>query len=156
MAVDPGPIPVSARLLGYAGLLPFVAGSLYLAFGPLLYMQLVTTALVGYGATILSFMGAIHWGLGLALPAAAGADEQAYRFGISVVPALLGWAALLLTLLSAQLPAFALLLAGFVGVYLLDLGAIGAGLAPPWYRRLRLQLTVVVALCLGLAGATFL
>ena len=141
--------PAVAKILGFAGLLPFIAGSLYLLAGPLTLAQVAANALIGYGAVILSFMGAVHWGLAL-----AGRSPE-FRFGVSVVPALAGWGALLIALLGEHLLALTLLAAGFIGVYWLDLGAVRDGQAPAWYRGLRLKLTAVVVLSLGIAGATF-
>ncbi len=55
-------IPRQAGWLGYAGLIPF----LVLATSYLLYQdeaqQRVGQALVNYGAVIISFLGATHWG----------------------------------------------------------------------------------------------
>jgi hypothetical protein len=53
------------------------------------------TAHSSYGAVILSFVGAQHWGLAMALP---GLDEaeRTHRFVWSVGPCLLAWPALVL------------------------------------------------------------
>lgn len=40
---------------------------------------------------------------------------------------------------------------GFIGVYIMDAGAIAAGDAPGWYRRLRVTLTTIVLLALAAA-----
>ena len=81
-----------AQWLGYGGLLPFVglAGAA-LWLGPLESTR-ITAALLAYGASILSFMGAIHWGL--AMGGGAAPDSKLLLWG--VVPSLVAWVALLL------------------------------------------------------------
>ena len=84
--------PRIAQWLGYGGLLPFVglAGAA-LWLGPLESTR-ITAALLAYGASILSFMGAIHWGL--AMGGGAAPDSKLLLWG--VVPSLVAWVALLL------------------------------------------------------------
>lgn len=138
-----GGVPDPAVLLGLAGLLPFVVGALAtLDGGPL--GQWAPSALLGYAAVILSFMGGVHWGLAMT------AERPSWlRYGASVVPALLGWLALLI---GGRL-AFLLLVASFASLLAYDLGAVRAGEAPAWYPRLRWPLTLVVVLCLLLAAS---
>jgi hypothetical protein len=81
-----------ARRLGYGGLIPFVGLAVALwvpwpADGPP-----VRTALLGYGATIASFLGAIHWGLVMR----DGPVQPVPSLLWGVVPSLLAWWALLL------------------------------------------------------------
>lgn len=53
---------------GYAGVLPFVVGLLGVLLAPAADWRLqAQQAAVDYGAVILSFVGALHWGLALAL-----------------------------------------------------------------------------------------
>ncbi|MCM5571387.1 DUF3429 domain-containing protein [Burkholderiaceae bacterium FT117] len=80
--------------LGLGGLAPFVALALasWLT-GADLGSRLVAAQL-GYGAVILSFIGALHWGAVLAAPAVA-PRAATIALGWSVVPALVGWVALL-------------------------------------------------------------
>lgn len=81
--------------LGLGGLAPFVALALASwVTGPDLGSRLVAAQL-GYGAVILSFIGALHWGAALAAPAVPGRAAM-IALGWSVVPALSGWVALLL------------------------------------------------------------
>lgn len=79
------------RLLGYLGLIPFVVlAVLSLLLGPV-HQAAIAFALLAYGATIASFLGAIHWGL--AMPDSDGAKSQLVW---GVVPSLLAWISLLL------------------------------------------------------------
>lgn len=84
-------LPPGARLLGLAGLIPFVASALALALVDEAARAAFARALVGYAAVIVSFLGGIHWGLGFAR---AGAPTMLFLWG--VVPSLVAWAALLL------------------------------------------------------------
>lgn len=83
-------VPPIARQLGYAGLIPFVALAL-LAWALPEWRVKAQLAQLTYAAVILSFLGAVHWGLALA---ANRRDPLPYVFGI--VPSLLGWLAVLL------------------------------------------------------------
>lgn len=87
-----------ATALGNFGLVPFFAGAAatWIPFEVRL-AQWIELALIGYGAVILSFLGAVHWGL--ALQTSQMSKMQARNvYGWSVVPALLGWLALLMAL----------------------------------------------------------
>ena len=51
-----------ARMLGYGGLLPFLFLAGAVVLGIRLPLAPAPSLLVGYGAIILSFIGALHWG----------------------------------------------------------------------------------------------
>lgn len=126
--------------LGYAGLVPFVASALAFWVAPVRLHGFVLYSLLTYGAVILSFMGAIHWGLAMR-------DEgvsSPLQLGLSVVPPLVGWVALALS----PMMSFAVLILAFAVLYVADRRAARLGLAPSWYPRLRLPLTIVVVLSL--------
>lgn len=137
-------LPRLAILLGYAGLIPFISGAIGIWITPPAWRTDVLTALLHYAAVILAFMGAIHWGLAMARERQ---DDAAHRqLGLSVLPALLGWLAI-----SSGLPALlalALLISGFIGLYLADVHAVKLELAPRWYTALRKPLTAVVLISL--------
>ena len=136
--------PRLAILLGYAGLIPFISGAIGIWITPTAWRTDVLTALLHYAAVILAFMGAIHWGLAMARERQ---DDAAHRqLGLSVLPALLGWLAI-----SNGLPALlalALLISGFIGLYLADVHAVKLELAPRWYTALRKPLSAVVLISL--------
>ena len=127
----------AAAWMGYLGLLPFLGAGVGVWFG----MSWLTGWLLAYGAVILSFVGAIHWGLAMARQ-----DPSPRWFYASVVPALAGWLALLLPAL-AGLP---VLIAGFVGWRVWEHRGGGPAL-PRWFRRLRTVLSAgaVAALVAG-------
>lgn len=144
--------PKLAVLLGYAGLVQFVGGELGIWVIPLGWRPFVLDALLDFAAVILAFMGAIHWGLAMR---AEETDEKAkLQLGLSVIPPLLGWAALAGGLpIGLSLPIF---LFAFIGLYLADMHAVRVGLAPQWYPALRTPLTLVVCLSLLVAWASVL
>ncbi len=141
---SPGPLPPGLAALGYAGLLPFVACVLAIALLEGEGRAFAVRALVAYGAVILSFLGAVHWGL---LLRQSGAAAQA-RLAIGVLPSLAGWVALLLP----DRYALALLVAAFGGFWLYEHRVVGTALLPGDYLGLRrhLSLAVCALLTLGL------
>jgi hypothetical protein len=106
-------VPPWAECLGWAGLLPFVALAAAVVLGPADLRGLFALALLAYGATIASFLGAIHWGLAMRGPALA--KRQVFPFVWGVVPSLLAWLALLAPA-APGLVALALVLAGCFGI----------------------------------------
>lgn len=143
--------PPVALWPGLAGLLPFVGGVVGLWIGPAAFAPWLWKAFIAYGAIILTFVGAIHWGIALGLPHGGGTDPSnatiAFGYGWSVLPALLGWLA---TLVPAGL-ALVLLVAGFAAQLFIDARIAAAHRLPAWYLALRLLLTAAVITCLLLA-----
>jgi hypothetical protein len=139
-------IPAAAAWLGAAGILPFLALAVALV-GELVEPPVVAArALIGYGAVILSFLGGIQWGLGIA----GGATEVSWaRLGWSVLPALAAWVGLLLPLTAGLV----LLAVAFMVVLGADVLLQARELTPPWYVRLRLPLTTIVTVSLLVAAA---
>ncbi len=88
---DRGPSP-GARRLGYGGLIPFLGLTAVLWVARPGDWPVASTALLGYGATIAGFLGAIHWGLVMR----PGAVQALPALLWGVTPSLLGWVALLL------------------------------------------------------------
>lgn len=142
-------IPKSALLLGLAGLIPFIWGAMtYLnpelqawgarALGPRFvgpYVQLF------YGSVILSFMSGVLWGFATK----ATGSVAATGYALSVIPAL--WAFFMTG--GGPVSAGMALMAGFVGLLGIDWLFWNHGLAPPWWMQLRVLLTAIVVICLG-------
>jgi hypothetical protein len=82
---------IAAQGLGYSGLLPFVSLALVIWLWPT-HQARAASALLAYGATITSFLGAIHWGLTLRDP--QGQSPRMLAWG--VVPSLVAWVALMM------------------------------------------------------------
>src|SRR5512137_2181072 len=127
-------MPAGFTTLGYAGLLPFVACALATALLDGEARSFAVRALVAYGAVILSFLGAVHWGLLLRRPDAA----APVRLAIGVLPSLAGWFALLLP----DRYALALLVVAFAGFWLYEHRVVGTALLPTSYLGLRRYLSL--------------
>ncbi|MEL6316955.1 MAG: DUF3429 domain-containing protein, partial [Pseudomonadota bacterium] len=142
--------PTAAKLLGFAGLAPFFALALAAAGGDLQARPVALQGLLLYGGVILSFMGGCRWGFSAA---GLGSGPDWAPLGLSVLPALLAWAALWgAPALGAQAAA-AVLAAGFVALYLWDVAGARRGETPAWWPALRFPLTIgaTAALVVGLA-----
>lgn len=141
--------PLLAILLGLGGLIPFVACS----FGALALGGAGASrslhALIAYGATILAFLGAVHWGFALGDDPNQTSQVLRARLVLGVVPSLVGWVALLATLIGLSNVGVAVLLAGFIGTTVVETRASRAGLMPAGYMGLRWTLTAGVVLCLS-------
>ena len=133
--------------LGYGGLIPFVSLAVAVWQPGGADRSRVLFALVAYGATILSFLGAIHWGL--AMRDAFGPSVGLLLWG--VVPSLLAWLAMLL----APAIGLGLLIAGLWACYGVDRSVYPRFGLDVWLR-MRLLLTVVASLsCLAGASRQF-
>ena len=139
---DAMPLAPWAARLGAAGLLPFVvlAGAAWWA--PAAYRAPAAFALLAYGATIASFLGAIHWGLSMRGPIAPRTGPLVW----GVFPSLVAWLALLLPV-SQGLIAIALLLGACLAV---DRGSYPVyGLSDWLPMRWRLTGVAVLSLVAG-------
>ena len=142
-------LPTFAILLGLAGLLPFAACSLgALSLEPDAAERSLL-ALIAYGATILAFLGGVHWGFALDGSGTPGVRVQRLRFGLGVAPSLVGWGALLVTFLGFPLIGVLILIVGMVATTLVEARATRHGLMPAGYMRLRWALSAGVLVCLG-------
>ncbi len=134
-------IPPIVNWLGYGGLLPFVA--LAVAAWVDGSNSLWRNALLAYGAVILSFVGALHWGFAMSLSGIS-TKQQTLSFVWSVVPALMAWLALLMT----SKYAIAMLVAGFLTHFWQDRRLVQVANLPVWYLPLRMRLTLVACVAL--------
>ncbi len=147
-------VPALVRALGFAGALPFWAFTP--AAADFLPLELVDPSLpdragvlqVGYGATIISFLGGVHWGL--AMTNVGGAAAARSRFAWSVVPSLMAFPTVALPTPHAAGAQAALL--GIV--YIADKGFAAKGLLPGWYMAMRLPLTLLAAGALVVTAVT--
>lgn len=146
-------IDKNIKLLGYAGLLPFVLLTLLIWLVQLDLLPFLALALSGYAAAIVSFLGGIHWGIGFSRIQSEGPAESAspavrFHFVWGIAPSLLAWVALMMPA-SAALPLLALMV---LVCYAVDRKTYpDAGLAR--WLRLRLQLTLVATASCVLAAA---
>ncbi|MGH7104017.1 MAG: DUF3429 domain-containing protein [Acetobacteraceae bacterium] len=151
-------LPWLATLLGLAGLLPFLACGFATVAQ---HAPWGLPALVGYGAVILGFIGAVHWGVALApqTPGAGASPEVGRaRLLLGAIPALVGWVALLIPSVAGLI----LLIAGYIAALVVEVAGHRRLLVPPGYMGLRWVLSIVViailvtVLVLHLIGARLL
>jgi hypothetical protein len=146
-----------AIALSLAGLIPFLGLGAAVMLDPLA-SDIAIQVLVCYGAVILSFIGAVHWGFALRdtahpvngvplTPAVLGAERQLLTFGI--IPSIIGWIALLAMLhFSAPALALFLLLAGFFITVVVETIGRGRGVVAANWLALRWAVSIVVLVVL--------
>ncbi|KAF1998260.1 hypothetical protein P154DRAFT_439485 [Amniculicola lignicola CBS 123094] len=163
---DLSAVPRQAYLIGLAGVLPYLATSIstvYCAweinhsvagYGYFLSAQTAEQLLhfleplqVGYGAVILSFLGAIHWGLEFA---GYGGNHGYKRYAIGVVAPAVAWPTILMPVEYALITQFM----AFTVLYYVDTRAATRGWTPSWYGIYRFVLTFIVgaSIVLSLVG----
>ncbi|KAI5920870.1 hypothetical protein F4810DRAFT_393754 [Camillea tinctor] len=98
---------------------------------------------LGYGAIIISFLGAIHWGLEYAEKAPNPARTR-FRYGMGVIAPAFAWPTLLMPIEFALTSQFA----AFVALYFADSRATTRGWTPSWYSTYRFVLTAVVGIAI--------
>jgi hypothetical protein len=136
--------PRTAWILGLAGLIPFVG----LAILSLIGEAWARPPLLVYGACILSFLGAIHWGVALRAPDAEAGWDGA-RLSLGVVPSLVAWVAMMLPPFWTSL----LLILGLLGTVLVESWAVRRhALGPKSWIHLRWLLSIGAAASLFLGG----
>ncbi|EEP80463.1 conserved hypothetical protein [Uncinocarpus reesii 1704] len=150
-------VPKEALYLGLAGVMPYLATSLqtvYLSWemnnalttgsgkfisgeSAELLMNVIEPLQIGYGAVILSFLGAVHWGLEWA---GYGGKVGYKRYATGVIAPAVAWPTLLLPAEYALITQFC----AFTFLYYSDARAAVKGWTPPWYHMYRFVLTFVV------------
>ena len=130
--------------LGYAGLVPFVLLAALMWLVDYALLPFVGLALAAYTATIVSFLGGVHWGIGFMRGNAA----PRFHFIWGVLPSLAAWLALLMPTYAA-LPLLGLVL---VGCYAVDRQSYPTADLARWLP-MRLKLTVVATLSCLLGAA---
>ena len=139
-----------ALYLGYGGLIPFVALSVCVIVGYDIQGFLSISAetwLAIYAAVIISFLGASHWGVVIAMPNILSESEANSLLVYSIVPSLLAWLSFLFKMPNTLFILGILVLLCFLGDYLLLFKKLEKGLSKG-FVKMRLHLTVVVSVCL--------
>ena len=138
--------PSVAKYLGYGGVIPFVVLAFSLVAGVDLSaygLADATAKLLAYAAVIVSFIGAVHWGVALGISS----EHQSRLFLYSVLPALFAW---VWTFLPAGIALIGMSVTIFA-MYFIDRQLLESHV-PQGYLKMRLHLTVVVGLSLLLAA----
>ncbi|MEH6455796.1 MAG: DUF3429 domain-containing protein [Cocleimonas sp.] len=174
-------LPIIALYLGYGGVVPFLALTVFILLGyssmdiivilvevgvtkdsgfnsqPKLFMSLHAWMAI-YAAIILSFIGAIHWGVVIALNDKLNSPEKNKLLIYSNVPALLAWCSFLLPInITLFLLALMILLTYFLDRLLLFKKLalnVSQDLAQD-FARLRLHLSVVVSILLFVTALNY-
>jgi hypothetical protein len=140
--VNRGGLSPLAEWIGYAGLLPFLGAMLGVGLAPGIEQRDLAQRLgIGYGAAILSFVGAVHWGLAVA-------GRWRWSTGValgSIAPSVVATAA---ALIGGQ-RGLGLLVVGFGIFWVYEHRRLGDAL-PPDYLALRRNLSVAVCAMLAL------
>ncbi|KAG8217693.1 hypothetical protein J3R82DRAFT_5849 [Butyriboletus roseoflavus] len=162
-------VPTPYLVMGLAGGLPYIASAgttVYLSrqaglaaagtlinIDPGVALTILDQALnfqVTYGAVLLSFLGALHWGMEFA---GLGGFKGYPRLMLGVSPAVVAWSTITLQ------PTFALLYQwlGFTALWYADNKATVAGWTPKWYSQYRFYLSILVGTCIigSLAGTSY-
>ncbi|KZS89959.1 hypothetical protein SISNIDRAFT_458280 [Sistotremastrum niveocremeum HHB9708] len=163
-------VPQPVMVLGLAGALPYLGtsiSSIYLArqagiaasggtpgVDPNLAIAILNDCLhiqVTYGAVLLSFLGALHWGLEFA---GYGGRQGYPRLLLGLTPVLIAWPTLALSPPAALLAQWV----GFTGLWWADQKTTTAGWAPRWFSQYRFYLSILIGTCMigTVAGASFL
>ncbi|GAO48941.1 hypothetical protein G7K_3102-t1 [Saitoella complicata NRRL Y-17804] len=156
-------VPRDAQLAGVAGTIPYVVTSLAALYcgwdiqtagkiteiGDVAQKMMIDPSVahqllaflepiqIGYGACILSFLGAIHWGLEFAK---YGDAPSRLRYAVGVAPTLIAWPTVMLPAQFALSTQFV----GFTVMYAIDSAMTKRGYTPRWYAQYRFMLTAVV------------
>lgn len=143
--------------LTLGGAIPFLAaaGLIWLPDDRAIFP--VYQALMTYAAIILTFIGAVRWGLALATVAERPERRRVYVF--AVLPAIWSWLFVLagpFLAFKAGGPGLAFgalaMAAGFAAVLAWDLKSVAEGTMPSWYRLLRIVPSLAAILSLGSAA----
>jgi len=163
-------VPRHILTMGLAGALPYLGTSIstiYLArqaglaasglatgVDPSIALSLLESCLhlqVTYGAVLISFAGALHWGLEIA----GYNGRKGYpRLFLGAAPVVFAWSTLALDPVMALVAQWA----GYTGLWFADMKATSAGWTPKWYSQYRFYLSVLVGTCIigTLAGTSYL
>jgi len=162
-------VPKPAMVLGLAGTIPYVgtgATTVYLAhkaglaasgaatnIDPGVALTILDQALnlqVTYGAVMLSFLGAMHWGMEFA---GYGGYKGYSRLMLGAAPLFFAWP----TLAFQPMTALVVQWVGFTSLWAADARVTSYGWAPKWYAQYRFYLSILVGTCIigSLSGVSY-
>ncbi len=141
-------MPISALMLGVAGLIPFFGLAVWQGVTPdELLAERLMMGFVFYAASILSFLGGVGWGLAMS---ETDPVQRGLGFGVSTVPSLIAWAAAFINVQNLDF-ALTILGAAFLLQSAWDWHLTQIGRAPRWFATLRIGLTIAVISAIALA-----
>ena len=130
-------------LLGYAGVIPFLVLSVYVAQDKSLFFNTaipLSLWLGIYAAVILSFLGAVSWGVALSRQSELSQQQINLLLVYGVLPSLFAWFSLLFPIKLA----LAIIAGLIVMAYVADLKMLSSRVSSQ-YLRLRFHLSISVA-----------
>ncbi|NOT17787.1 MAG: DUF3429 domain-containing protein [Sulfuriferula sp.] len=137
--------PTAVKWLSYGGLIPFIVLATAITLSHY-HHAILGYALMTYSVSILSFVGALHWGFAMNTHTLTPLQRN-LLYTWSTIPALIAWLATLLPLHLGLI----LLLSTFPVQFWQD-KLLNAHIAlPDWYLHLRLRLTLIASLALFIA-----
>lgn len=148
--MHPKPLPQVMYWLGYGGLIPFFILTVALLLDislPLPEAFRLDWWLAAYAAIVLTFIGAIHWGVALGMQDNLADAELGKLLLFSVIPSVVAWFSLLLPINIALLVLGVLTILAYVADSILLFDKLTSS-----YQKMRLHLTVIVTLLLFAAG----
>lgn len=154
MAATHKGLPKMALYLGYGGLIPFLVLSIISILNYSMPQKInipFDLWLAIYAAVIISFLGAIYWGIVIANSDQLGLQTSDTLLLYSIVPSLLAWFSFLFELKTC------LFLLGFIVIacFIVDCLLLFKNLNPTIaesFKRLRLHLTIIVSASLFLTA----
>ncbi|KAI1764822.1 hypothetical protein GGR53DRAFT_295001 [Hypoxylon sp. FL1150] len=170
---DLSDVPKEPYILGLAGTLPYLATSLctvYLSWDlntewpsssnfvnhflithdtARHLLNVIEPIQLGYGAVIISFLGAIHWGMEY-VDKVPNPARTKFRYGLGVLASVVAWPTLFMPVDFALTTQFG----AFIMLYFADARATVRAWAPSWYGTYRFALTAIVgaAIFISLIG----
>ena len=134
---------LGATLIAMASLVPFIVTLAIVVVRPLASGAAVV-AMIDYGAIVLSFSGAVHWGFALRGTQPDDQQRGSYQLVFGIIPALVGFLALLCTTqLGAPGVALGMLIAGYFATIVGETIGRGRQLVPTGYLVIRWVMSIV-------------
>ena len=130
---------LTPRWVGYLGLIPFIASSLFI-WSPQ-YHQFALQSLSIYAAVILTFIGSVHWGIAMQHIGKTNKQNSNMQFVFSIIPSLFAW----IVILFFETYALIILALGFVTFWWFEKSNY-QDVLPAWYSKLRMHLTMIATL----------
>jgi hypothetical protein len=166
-------VPKESYYLGLAGTVPYLATSLSIVYlswnlntpwpsnsiflnhfllnhdSARAWLSAIEPVQLGYGAVIISFLGAIHWGLEYA-ETKPSYPRTTFRYAAGLAASVVAWPTLFMPYYYALTAQFG----AFVALYFADTRAGIRGWTPHWYGAYRFVLTAIVgvAIMISLIG----
>jgi hypothetical protein len=131
--------PAPAIIFGVGGLFPFVGLTLLIGIGAVERHDFFVRSLACYGAVILTFVGALHWGYAVRSDVRGGWSW--IQYGWSILPSLVAWVSLMLP----HPTGLAVQAAALIACFAFDKALAGINPTPAWLIALRGLLTIVAA-----------